>query len=291
MSVPSRVLFLAFVVQVRGQSAWQAGEPMAITIDYEVPSGSPGRGAAIAQSGSDHHALAPTASPTVAGKHAPGFSAASVFASQRPRGDPVEPGEAEIVLHVSAPAFSSAEEAVMLAQVNRHFASLKGLAGEQILQEDRALASASALTQRANGKSTGRHLRTTPAVASEPVAEAAVEDAHADTSRIVSLVADVTAGGYVARRALEQLVSLASELGFRSSMVSSGAASAAVELLKREGTDETNRALAGSLVTLLSDMPVAAGISNALTGSDGQVEIVLPRPSRVYGLDVAGKQL
>merc|ERR1712194_699336 len=107
----------------------------------------------------------------------------------------------------------------------------------------------------------------------------------------MGLVADVAAGGQVARRALEQLVSLASEIGFRRSIVSSGAASAAAALLKREGTDETNRALAGSLVTLLSDMPVAAGISNPLTGSDGQVEIVLPRPSRVYGLDVAGKLL
>ena len=72
----------------------------------------------------------------------------------------------------------------------------------------------------------------------------------------------------------------------RSDIVASGAAVAASALLKRLGTAEADRALAGSLLTLLSGMPVAAEVSNELTGGDGQVEIVLPRPSRVYGPDV-----
>ena len=71
----------------------------------------------------------------------------------------------------------------------------------------------------------------------------------------------------------------------------SGAPGAASELLRRHGTSESNRALAGSLLTLLSGMPVAAEVSNERTGADGHVEIVLPRPSRIYGPDSAAMQL
>ena len=55
--------------------------------------------------------------------------------------------------------------------------------------------------------------------------------------------------------------------------------------IKRPSTDEATRAAAGLLLTLLTDMPVTAEISNEQTGSGGHIEIVVPRPSRVYGPD------
>ena len=70
-----------------------------------------------------------------------------------------------------------------------------------------------------------------------------------------------------------------------SGMVAAGAARGAETLLKRPSTDEATRAAAGSLLTLLTDMPVTAAIANEQTGAGGHIEVVLPRPSRVYAAD------
>ncbi len=125
--------------------------------------------------------------------------------------------------------------------------------------------------------------------AGEPVAEVEVSDGLGQELR--QLVVETEAGGHVARRALEDLISVASEHSARSAILASGAARAAAKLLKRPSTDEGNRALAGSLLTLLSGMPLAAEVSDETTGSDGHIEIVLPRPSRVYGPDAVAMQL
>ena len=106
-------------------------------------------------------------------------------------------------------------------------------------------------------------------------------------SSIERLVAEVDAGGYLARRALDELAALSGEAAARDLMLSAGAAHAASRLLKRPSSDEGNRAAAGSLLTLLTGMPAAAVIANDVTGSGGHVEVVLPRPSRVYGPDAA----
>ena len=126
------------------------------------------------------------------------------------------------------------------------------------------------------------------------VAKSAVSFVQADggragalSSSIERLVAEVDAGGYLARRALEELAALSGEAGAGDLMLSAGAAHAAARLLKRPSSDEGNRAAAGSLLTLLTGMPAAAVIANDVTGSGGHVEVVLPRPSRVYGPDAA----
>ena len=121
----------------------------------------------------------------------------------------------------------------------------------------------------------------------EPIAEAEL----ASGSEVAELVAEVEAGGAVARRALRKLLAFAGGDDAEGALVGAGAARAATALLKRKGTDETNRALAGSLLTLLSGMPVAAEVSDEVSGAGGHLEIVLPRPSRVYGPDVAALQM
>ena len=110
-------------------------------------------------------------------------------------------------------------------------------------------------------------------------------------SLTTGLVREVDAGGRTARRALQELASLSGESDARSAMVAAGAVRAAETLLKRPSTDEAIRAAAGSLLTQLTDLPVTAEISNEVSGSGGHIEIVLPRPSRVYGPDAAVAQL
>ena len=102
---------------------------------------------------------------------------------------------------------------------------------------------------------------------------------------VESLVSEVDAGGRTARRALQELAAQIGDADARAAIVASGAVRAAEMLLKRPSTDEATRAAAGSLLTLLTDLPVTAEISNEQSGSGGHIEIVLPRPSRVYGPD------
>ena len=56
-------------------------------------------------------------------------------------------------------------------------------------------------------------------------------------------------------------------------------------LMSSPETPDDTRALAGSLITLLTDVPVTSESSDSKTGSYGHVNIVVPRPSRVYGAD------
>ena len=106
-----------------------------------------------------------------------------------------------------------------------------------------------------------------------------------------ALVREVHAGGRTAGRALRELASLSGDSDARSAMVAAGAVRAAETLLKRPSTDEAIRAAAGSFLTLLTNLPVTAEISNEVSGSGGHIEIVLPRPSRVYGPDAAVAEL
>ncbi len=292
MVLSSRVFVLLVAGQAFGQSAWQAGEPISVNIDYDVPAVGVEDGAALVQRNFGLEAKLTAAAPAQAMTHANGFSAAALHSGQRLRGDAVPPGEAEVVVHVPGPGFSFAEEAALLAEVNQQFGLLKGLVGQQRSQEARALSVAGGLAERVAGIAGRGRLRKGRAV-NEPVAEAEVASSYVSGSgrQLGEFVAEVGAGGYVARRALEELVSLASDPGARSAIAASGAARTAATLLQRTGTDETNRALAGSLLTLLSGMPLAAEVSSEITGSGGQVEVVLPRPSRVYGPDAVAMQL
>jgi hypothetical protein len=65
--------------------------------------------------------------------------------------------------------------------------------------------------------------------------------------------------------------------------------------MSRESTPDTVRSLAGSMITLLTNYPIASEITgikckieiqcfilDVNSGSYGHVNIVMPRPSRVY---------
>ena len=106
---------------------------------------------------------------------------------------------------------------------------------------------------------------------------------HVRRAEIAALVAEVDAGGHTAKQALRELSALAADPAGRSSVVTSGAVRAAEALLKRPSTSSAVRGVAGSLLTLLSGMPVASSVANERTGGDASVDIVMPRPSRIYG--------
>merc|ERR550532_2268258 len=91
------------------------------------------------------------------------------------------------------------------------------------------------------------------------------------------------AGGRKARSALVRLLSLSTAPYAKAMMMSSGVLPAAAKLLKSPSSTEDVQRLAGSLVTALSGMPVASETADDKTGSAGHVDIVLPRPSRLYG--------
>ena len=279
MCLVSRSLFVCVVGQATGQAVWQAGEPIAVTVDYDVPSAPLDIDAAYRQQSAGLEA------PAISGKPGSAFSAVELASQQRFRAEALQRNEAEVVVHVPAPASGFTTGATMLADTTEQLLLLKRLASEQRLQEDHALTAAGALTAHVARISRGGHLRKTVA-ATEPIAKAEAPSIRTSMSedQFGALVAEARAGGHVARRALENLVALAADPEVRDAIVASGAARAAAALLKREGTDEINRALAGSLLTLLSGMPLAAEVSNGESGADGHVEIVLPRPSRVYGL-------
>merc|ERR1711957_975857 len=56
-------------------------------------------------------------------------------------------------------------------------------------------------------------------------------------------------------------------------------------LMKQPASSNELQRLAGSLVTLLTGMPVISEISDDNSGSYGHVNIVIPRPSRLYRAD------
>jgi hypothetical protein len=93
------------------------------------------------------------------------------------------------------------------------------------------------------------------------------------------------AGGRKAKRALTRLIDLMSEPNAKPLMMVSGVLFKCKSLMSSPETPDDTRALAGSLITLLTDVPVTSESSDQKTGSYGHVNIVVPRPSRVYRAD------
>ena len=110
-------------------------------------------------------------------------------------------------------------------------------------------------------------------------------------AEVAALVAEVDAGGHTAKQALRELSALAADPAGRSSIVASGAVRAAETLLKRPSTSSAVRGVAGSFLTLLSGMPVASSVADERTGGSASVDVVMPRPSRVYGPDRVNAEL
>merc|ERR1711972_210209 len=109
---------------------------------------------------------------------------------------------------------------------------------------------------------------------SENAREKGTDQMTALKQDIASLIPRVDAGGRKARAALIRLISLSAKQPSAKLMKS---ATSSVELQR----------LAGSVLTLISGMPVTSELSDDKSGSDGVVNIVMPRPSRVYAPDKA----
>lgn len=103
---------------------------------------------------------------------------------------------------------------------------------------------------------------------------------------VADLVSRVDVGGRSARKALVRLIALAFEPNAKTVMMGAGVLGSAARLMKSAASTDEVQGLAGSLITLLTGMPVVSEISDDKTGASGRVNVVLPRPSRVYGPDM-----
>ena len=63
----------------------------------------------------------------------------------------------------------------------------------------------------------------------------------------------------------------------------SGAVSRCAEVMQSEGASDAMRGGCGSVITHMTNAPVASSIMDTSTGGAGHVTVVLPSPSRVYG--------
>ena len=260
-------------------AAQQAGEPVRVNVEYDVPS----VGADVA-SAMLRHSAALEAKLVVPKPHAHSVRE-SGFAAFGHRSDTVPPEAEEVVLHVAAPSVGAASGSTLASSALSRLASLSEVSQRLHSQELRALRGAQAALQHSASFVSDDVFATAVASSKSSVTAAA------RGGRIAELASEVAAGGRVAKRALDELLALAADPGTRDAVASSGAPQAAATLLRRPSTDETIRGLAGSLLTLLSGMPFAAEVSNVATGAGDHVEVVLPRPSRMYGPDAVAMQL
>jgi len=104
---------------------------------------------------------------------------------------------------------------------------------------------------------------------------------------IMKLSARVSAGGKKAKKALARLIDLWSQPNSKIFMIYSGLLFKCKKLMRSPETPDEVRALAGSLITLLTDVPVTSENSHEGSGSYGHVNVVVPRPSRIYRADRA----
>lgn len=109
--------------------------------------------------------------------------------------------------------------------------------------------------------------------------------------QIKALNEKVDAGGRQARDALARLVALSSLPNAKPAMRSQGVEKSASKLLSSRTASHELKGLAGSVLTILGNMPVSAETADDKTGSFGRVDIIVPRPSRLYRPDATILQL
>ena len=103
---------------------------------------------------------------------------------------------------------------------------------------------------------------------------------------LTSMRSRLAKGGYPAYNALVHLLNLASEPNAQNVMFLQFTGKALADLMRKESTPDSLRNLAGSVLTQISNAPVSTMTSD-FEGGAGHVNIVVPRPSRVYSPDAA----
>merc|ERR1719223_121147 len=124
-----------------------------------------------------------------------------------------------------------------------------------------------------------RQLRTAKSLAQVDIHADHVDGVKQD---IAGLMPYLSAGGQQARKALAHLHTMTAEPEAIEAMKAQGVEAAIARLMKSRASSEDVQGLAGSLATILTNMPVTSEIADEQSGSYGQVHITLPRPSRVY---------
>jgi len=103
---------------------------------------------------------------------------------------------------------------------------------------------------------------------------------------IMALRSRVLEGGRGAAKALSTLINLWNQQkGTRKSIKNSMVMVDCNALLMQSNTPDYLRNLAGSLMALISGLPAWSSITDQKSGSNAHVNIIVPRPSRVYRAD------
>lgn len=112
-----------------------------------------------------------------------------------------------------------------------------------------------------------------------------IKQNYKNAQEITSLTSRILAGGRLAIRALARVKTLASTTENKQLMKALGTPFVTLILLQRETTSDRDRWLAGSILTLLTDLPVVSDLAEIQTGSYGHVNVIMPRHSRVRRAD------
>jgi len=120
-------------------------------------------------------------------------------------------------------------------------------------------------------------------------AEALVEDSQSVSSEISQAKTRINSGGVSdQKKGLATLFNLLSTApNARALALAMGVTNPVKQLMLKEHTPRGVRGLAGSVLTLMTNMPVATETTTTDDASYGNVHIVMPRPSRVYHADQA----
>lgn len=110
-------------------------------------------------------------------------------------------------------------------------------------------------------------------------------NAELDTLR-TRLGYNMDKGGYTVYNGLIHALNLVSEPNAQGAMILKMIGAKLRDLMRRESTPDSIRNLAGSIMTHISNAPVASSVASS-EGSSGHINIIVPRPSRVYHPDAA----
>merc|ERR1712238_43426 len=115
-----------------------------------------------------------------------------------------------------------------------------------------------------------------------------LQEMREDIAKCLPLIAS---GGAQARVGVLHLLTLSEQPSAIEVMKGAGVEASVARLMKSPSTSERTQGLAGSLITLLNNIPVTVEISDPTSGSEGRVHVTFPRPSRVYEADKVALQL
>jgi len=98
------------------------------------------------------------------------------------------------------------------------------------------------------------------------------------------IASHIQATGDKSEAAVGELLSLFAQGKMtKQDLKASGAVSRCAQVMQSEGASDAMRGSCGSVITHLTNTPVASSIMDSATGGAGHVTVVLPSPSRVYG--------